>query len=189
MKTSNNILKLTLSVFFMATTIVVANNNDPIKKESKKASAEVVNLESTVELNREYISEVHLNSTREEEKYLSGIVSAYDIRNSEQFQVNKNITLIDSREKEYDLKMHFKSENGYAIAHYGDDGKIVAVQKRFKNIELPAEIQEELAENYEGWKVVKNRYDVSYEVGQEVEKSYVLNMKNGKEKKKIRMKG
>ena len=97
--------------------------------------------------------------------------------------------MINSREKEYDLKMHFKSENGYAIASYDDNGKIMEVQKRFKNVELPESVQAHVNENYEGWKIVKNRYNVSYETGQEVEKSYVLNLKNGKEKKKITVKG
>lgn len=178
MKTNTNFLKITLGVFLMTTAIAFANNNDPIKKDADKPTTEVTSIKSPLELNSDYVAVVHENSSRDEVRYFSTIISEYDVRQSEDYNAQKN-----------DYTVDFKSKEGFARAAYDDNGRVVSVRKTFKNVMLPADIQQHVSQEYEGYEIVKNKYLVSYNLGEDVEKTYVLNLKNGKEKKKIRVNG
>ena len=63
------------------------------------------------------------------------------------------------------------------------------MKKYLKNVSTPNDISDYVSENYEGWKIVDNKYKETYDIGGDVEKSYVLTLNQGKEKKKIRVKG
>ncbi|MBT8297104.1 MAG: hypothetical protein KJO52_02135, partial [Maribacter sp.] len=71
---------------------------------------------------------------------------------------------------------------------YNEEGSIIKVQKYLKNVRIPIDIQKQVSEKYGDWLIVQTKYNVSYEVGNDVEKSYVLTLKNESGKKKIRMK-
>jgi len=177
MKTTKNYFKITLGVFLLTTVIAFANNNDPIVKEKENATAEVIIPDSPLEWNREYVTEVHENSSQYDAKSLSGKISEWDVRNSAKFDASKGR-----------FTVNFKSNKGYAKVTYNDEGSIIKVQKYLKNVRIPVEIHKLVSEKYGDWLIVKNKYNVSYEVGDNVEKSYVLTLQNGSEKKKIRMK-
>jgi hypothetical protein len=178
MKTNTNFLKITLGVFLMTTAIAFANNNDPINKDSEKSATEVASLKSPLELNSDYVAVVHESSSRDEVRYFSTIISEYDVRESDDY---------NAQEKDYTVD--FKSKEGFARASYDDNGRVVSVKKTFKNVMIPAEIQQHVSQEYQGFEIVKNKYMVSYNLGEDVEKTYILNLKNGKEKKKIRVNG
>lgn len=162
----------------MTTTIVFANNNDPIKKNKKNSTAEVAELKRPSELNSDYVVVVHENASQKEAKYFSAIISEYDVRQSEGF---------DARDKDFTVR--WKSSKGFAVASFDDDGRVINVKKVLKNIALPDYIYKHVSENYEGFEIVKNKYTVSYNLGEEVDKTYVVKLNNGKEKVKIRVHG
>lgn len=168
MKNKNNFLKTALGVFLMTTAFTFANNTDPLEMK-----------ESPSELNKEYIKVVHENSAQDEAKFLSGIISEYDVRSSEGFDSS-----IDDK-----FMVVFKSNKGYARVAYDNKGRIINVKKYLKNVSTPNDISDYVSENYEGWKIVDNKYKETYDIGGDVEKSYVLTLNQGKEKKKIRVKG
>ncbi len=178
MKTNKNFLKITLGVFLMTTVIAFANNNDPIKKNKKNASAEVAIVESPLELNKEYVTAVHEKSSQKEAEFLSGIISEWDVRTSPKF---------DARRGEFTTV--FQSNKGMAEVTYDNEGRVITVEKRLKNVELPNQISQIMAKRYEDWVIVQNDYKVSYELGSDVQKTYVLTIQHGEEKKRIRVKG
>ncbi|MGI9531511.1 hypothetical protein [Lutimonas sp.] len=178
MKTNKNFLKITLGVFLMTTVIAFANNNDPIKKSKKSATVEMAILESPIELNKEYITLVHENSSQKEAEFLSGIISEWDVRTSPKFDARKN-----------EFTTVFKSNKGMAEVTYDSEGRVVNVEKRLKNVILPTQISQLMAKRYEDWVIVGNQYNVSYNYGSDVEKTYVLTIQYGTEKKRIRVKG
>lgn len=178
METYKNIIKLTLGVFLFSSVIVFANSNDPIKKTKEKTSKEMVSIVSPLELNNEYISNVYDNASQKEEKFLSNIIAQYDVKNSSQFEGRRK-----------DFTTIFKTNKGLAEVTYDNEGRVIAVEKRLKNVMLPTQIQQVVFKRYENWTIVNNEYNVSYKQGDEVKKSYIITVQNGNEKKRIRVNG
>ena len=83
----------------------------------------------------------------------------------------------------------FKSNKGVAEVTYDNEGRVIAVEKRLKNVTLPTQIQKIVYKRYDDWTIVQNKYNVSYKQGSEVEKSYVITIQKGNEKKRIRVNG
>ena len=176
MKTNKYSLKITLGVFLLSTVIAFANNNDPIKKEKDKDKTEITPVESTIDLNEEYLTEVHENAAQEEVKFLSGIVAKYDVRNSSKFE---------SRREPF--KTVFKSNKGFAEVTYDNQGRVVRVEKRLKDVVLPSQITKVVFKRYQDWTIVQNKFRMSYKQGADVKKTYELTIKKGNETKRIRV--
>lgn len=178
MKINKNILKITLGVFLLTSVIAFANNNDPIKKKKEKANSERISVANPMELNKEYLTNVHETASQKEAKFLSTIISQYDVKQSPQFEARReSFTTI------------FKSNKGMAEVTYDSEGRVIAVEKRLKNVILPTQIQQVVFKRYEDWVIVQNKYNVSFKQGSEVEKSYLVTIKKGNEKKIIRVNG
>jgi len=178
MKTKKILSTLTLGVLMFTTVNTLANNNDPIKKDKKKENKEMAEVATPMELNKEYLVIVHENSSQDEAKFLSNIISKYDVKKSPLFEARrKSFTTV------------FKSNKGMAEVEYDREGRVIAVEKRLKNVQLPTQIQKIVYKRYENWVIVKNRYNVSYKQGFDVQKSYVITIRNGKESKVIRVNG
>jgi len=178
MKTNKNILKITLGVFLMTSVIAFSKNNDPVKKKKDKANSEIVSDVSPLELNKEYLTNVHENATQKEAKFLSNIISEYDVKQSPEFEARReSFTTI------------FRSNKGVAEVTYDNKGRVIAVEKRLRDVMLPAQIQKVVFKRYENWTIVQNKYNVSYKEGFDVEKSYVITIQQGNEKKRIRVNG
>ena len=176
MKTENFISKMALGVLFLSATFTFANNNDPIKKDKTKDNREMSVIETPMELNREYLTNVYESSSQDEAKFLSNIIAQYDVKKSPLFEARrKSFTTV------------FKSNKGLAEVDYDNEGRVVAVEKRLKNVILPAQIQKVVYKRYENWIIVKNRYNVSYKQGEDVKKSYLITIRKGKESKVIRV--
>ena len=178
MKTNKKFLKITLGVFSLATVITFANNNDPIKNKKEKANSEIVSVASPIELNKEYLAYVHENALPKEAKFLSSIISQYDVKQSPQFEARREF-----------FTTIFKSNKGVAEVTYDNEGRVIAVDKRLKNVILPAQVQKIVFKGYENWIIVQNKYNVSFKQGSEVEKSYLVTIQKGNEKKLIRVNG
>ena len=176
MKTNKYSLKITLGVFLLSTVIAFANNNDPIKKEKDKDKTEMAPVESTIDLNEEYLTEVHENAAQEEVKFLSGIVAKYDVRNSSKFEAKRK-----------PFKTIFKSNKGFAEVTYDNLGRVIAVEKRLKDVALPSQISKVVYKRHQDWTIVKNKFSMSYKQGSDVEKTYELTLVKGNEKKKIKI--
>ncbi len=176
MKTNKNILKITLGVFLLSSTMTFANNNDPIVKEKEKDKTEIAPVESAIELNKEYLEVVHENASQEEVEFLSQIISEWDVRESPKFEArNKPFVAI------------FKSNKGFAEVKYDSQGSVIAAEKRLNNVVLPSQIQKLVFQRYQDWTIVQNKFKMSYKEGFDVKKTYEITILKGDEKKIIRM--
>lgn len=178
MKTKTNSLKITLAVFLLSTVFAFASNNDPIKKEKKKDRSEMTTVATPMELNKEYLTEVHDSALQEEVKYLSGIVANYDVKESSKFESrNQPFTTV------------FKSNKGFAEVTYDSQGRVMAAEKRLKNVALPSQIVKLVYKRYEDWTIVENKYTMSYKQGFDVQKTYELTIMRGEEMKRVKVRG
>ena len=178
MKTIINISKIALGLFLISTLNANANSNEPPKKKKSKIETEAMIIKTPLEVNEEYVTAVYNNSSQTEATYLSGVIAQWDARESSKF---------DSRNKPFTTV--FKSNKGFAEVTYNNNGEVLAAEKRFKNVTLPTQISKLVAKRYEDWVIVQNKYSVSYEQGKEVEKTYVLTLRKGKEKKTVKVNG
>ena len=178
MKTNINILKLTAIFFLATTTIVIANNNDPIKNDRDKSKTIDVAVLTPMELNNEYVNAIFEETKQNEADFLTGIIAQWDARESSKF---------DSRNKPFTTV--FKSNKGFAEVTYDQKGLIVSAEKRFKNVELPEQLTLLIAKRHKDWVMVQNKYNVSYEAGSDVKSFYYITLRKGNEKKVIRMNG
>lgn len=176
MKTNKKLVNVTLGILFLSSMTVFANNMDPIKKMNDNDNPKVVADETPMELNEDYLNEVHKNASQDEAEFLSGIVAEWDVRQVPEFNVrNKPFTTV------------FKSNKGLAEVTYDRQGRVISAQKRFNNVVLPEQVKLIIFKRYEDWVIVKNRYYVSYELGSDVDKMYMITVQHGDKKKVIKV--
>ena len=99
-----------------------------------------------------------------------------------------DITKEEYYNDEYDsYNVSFYIPEGYAVATYDKDGKLLRTIERYKNVKLPLAVSEALVERFPKWTVDKDIYKVSYsEPNWESKKTYKLKLSNGE--KTIRVK-
>jgi hypothetical protein len=145
-----------------------------LKKEKEKT--EIAPVETSAELNEEYLTDVHENAYQEEVKFLTGIIAEWNVRESSKFEARrKPFTTV------------FKSNKGIAKITYDSQGRVSRVEKKLENVVLPSQITKVVFKRYEDWTIVKNKFSLSYKEGQDVEKTYELTLVKGDEKKKIKI--
>ena len=181
MKYNVSIKNLTLGVILFSTVTMVANNEEPIKVETKKIKTESIKIEplkieTLAERNEEFVEVVVNKSSQKEAEFLAEIIANWDVSESTKFDArNKPFTTI------------FKSNKGIAEVTYDSKGLVVAADQRLKNVVLPSQLVQLVSKRYEGWVIVNNKYLVTYKKGNKVEKTYQLVIQKGTEKKIIRM--
>jgi len=101
-----------------------------------------------------------------------------------QFDITKEEYYSD----EYDsYTVSFYIPKGYAVATYGEDGKLLRTIERYKNVKLPLAVSKALVERFPNWTVDKDIYRVSYsEPKWESKKTYKLKLTNGKKAIKVK---
>jgi len=123
-------------------------------------------------------------------KYLNSV-------NSE--DVDISVDLLEQKVANYDLKnadvyvdeyklynVSFYIPDGYILAAYDGEGKIIRTIEKFKNSKLPSSVMSSVNDKYPGWAVSKNVYKVNYSQTQGVKKRYKFILDNGV--KRIRVK-
>ena len=172
MKNMRILNKSILGIFFLSTFISFGNNSTSIKVKEEDSTSEIQKIDSISEWNKEYVIAVHKKSTQRESKFLSGIISEWDIRKVPDFGT-----------KEDDYTVVFVTTKGEAEVIYDYEGRIINVKKHLKNIILPVEVYRTVSKKYKGWAIVQNKYKLSFTSGAEVLKSYVVTLEKGNRKK------
>jgi hypothetical protein len=83
--------------------------------------------------------------------------------------------------------MVFKTDKGTITTNYNWKGEVLSSEEKFRNIALPANLVRSALKDYEGWKVVRTNYNVSYTKGSNARKIYTIQITDGKKKKKVSM--
>lgn len=153
-------------------------------------SQEVIQLEET-ELTFTPTAEVVF------EDYSNGIIKVKE-NFAKQFQDNAIKFLVDnfdihrfireSDEEFNEIKVTVKSSNGTLYATYDKNGELVNTFQKFKDVPLPSDIRNQLfASHGMGWEMLKNRYIASGKEDNIDNESYVVYMKNGNKKDKLKI--
>ncbi len=88
------------------------------------------------------------------------------------------------------FEVSFVIPEGRIVAEYAKDGKIIRTIERFKNIELPRSIVDEVAERYPDWTIAEDAYKVDYYGESEIaKKQYKLKLEKDKSRKTIKFNG
>jgi hypothetical protein len=97
----------------------------------------------------------------------------------------RNSSKFESRREPF--KTVFKSNKGFAEVTYDNLGRVIAVEKRLKDVVLPSQITKVVFKRYQDWTIVQNKFRMSYKQGTDVKKTYELTIKKGNETKRIRV--
>lgn len=171
-------LKRLLPVILLFSFVVSVAQVDPEKKiEEQDSITSNQKNDGVLKRNMEYVMAVHNKSTQVESKFLSSIISEWDIRKVPDFGL-----------KEDDYTVVFITTKGEAEVIYDDKGRIINVKKHLKNIILPVEVYKTISNKFKGWAIVQNKYKLSFKLGAEVLKTYVVTLEKGNRKKVFQVK-
>jgi len=81
----------------------------------------------------------------------------------------------------------FYIPDGKIAALYDEDGNILKTIERFKNVQLPEEVQNAIAQRFPKWEIVKDVYEVKYTVKSGANKVYKMKLKNGEETIRVKL--
>jgi hypothetical protein len=100
-----------------------------------------------------------------------------------------DVTKEEYYDDEYDgYRVSFYIPEGYAIASYDNDGKLIKTIERYKNVKLPLTVNKALVKRFPNWKLDKDIYKVNYsEKNWESKKIYKLKLTNGKKTIRVKM--
>ena len=122
--------------------------------------------------NYTYLNKVFDNDTPLRVRQLEVEAAKYSVKNADVY---------DSSFKEYEVE--FKQTNGRILAIYDKDGEIISCSEKFSNVKLPEEVRSNIFKDFNGWKLHKDSYSVSYIKGLDVKKIYKVQLRKGKQKK------
>ncbi|MDG1729484.1 MAG: nicotinate-nucleotide adenylyltransferase [Algibacter sp.] len=123
-----------------------------------------------------YLFEVVDDNIDQNVKNLQTALAKFDVRKEEYYS------------DDYDnYSVTFRIPEGYAIAAYDEDGKLIRTIERYKNVKLPLAVSQALAERFPNWAVDKDIYKVSYsEAEWDSKKIYKLKLTNGEETVRVK---
>lgn len=91
------------------------------------------------------------------------------------YETNKDDVYDDEYEN---YKVSFHIPEGKVVAAYDKDGKILRTIEKYKNVRLPLEVLQSIAERFPNWAVVEDVYLVNYHCDKGVKKQYKIKIKN-----------
>lgn len=93
-----------------------------------------------------------------------------------------------SKDKNYDsYEVTFQSSNGYLKADFNDTGKLLVTRQNFKNVILPLGLRRDMHKKYEGWTLVKTKYNAKTKGDLLVKALYRVQLENGKQRQNLKI--
>ncbi len=138
----------------------INNENNEVKLEAVEISG----------YNLNYLEEVEEPDVSDNVSSLEKEAASFDVKSLDEF---------DGRKELYTVK--FIGTNGFLLADYDWNGKIVKTTERYRNISLPKNLIKSILNEYPQSQFLKVVYNVNYDVQKDVEKTYRIKiMNNGK---------
>jgi len=126
---------------------------------------EVALEEAEVLFNFKYLNAIGHRNAAVPVKLLTKKAASFDLEYS-------NCIKVDYEEQEYYVQ--FKIPKGEIIVVYDKGGEIVRTTEKFKDISLPLAVSNAIVDNYPGWKISSDIYQVAYVKDGELNKTYKL---------------
>ncbi|MCU0384762.1 MAG: nicotinate-nucleotide adenylyltransferase [Flavihumibacter sp.] len=125
--------------------------------------------------NYKYLKSIDYKGAAEPIKLLERQVAAYDVKSSEYY---------DDEYDTYAIRFHLP--NGFILAVYDQDGKIIRTAERFNDVALPVAVQNAIGERYPKWAITKDVYVVKYGNEEGAKKEYKIVLENGSKRLRIK---
>lgn len=84
-------------------------------------------------------------------------------------------------------EVSFYIPDGKIAALYDEEGNILKTIERFKNVQLPEDIQMAVNKRYPQWEIVKDVYQVTFTKKNGARKVYKMKLRNGLETVRVKM--
>jgi hypothetical protein len=140
-------------------------------------------------LQTEQINEVFIVATNY--KYIDKTSAenvAIPVKELQRKAATYNIKNLDIYEDDYDYyEVSFVIPDGWILASYDRDGKILRTAEKYKEVDLPTPVLQSVSMRYPNWNVTKNIYRVFYHETDGVKKQYKLTLENGDQRMKIKV--
>lgn len=102
------------------------------------------------------------------------------------FDIQTFIELV-RKENVESYHVSFRSRKGSFTAEFDEEGKLIETSQKFRNTRLPREISQQLYREYKGWTIAKNVHLASGKHGKLDSSVYLVTMKNGNKKEKLKI--
>lgn len=129
-------------------------------------------------LNQEYLTSVQESLSPLDAKFLEGIVSQWDAQSAAQF---------DGRNELFTTQ--FNSNKGSVEVSYDNKGTIIKTKEVYRDIAIPIQLKKVIYHRYKDWNIVQSKYYVTYTKDSALKKHFEITIKNGDQKKRIKIKG
>ncbi len=123
-----------------------------------------------------YLSAVDNREVAQPVKLLERNVAMFDIKNSEFYN------------DEYDeYIISFYIPNGYILATYNKDGKLIRTAERYKNVAIPKTVAQALVKKYPQWAIPKDVYLVTYQEDAGATKIWKIVLRKGDKRLRVKV--
>ena len=103
------------------------------------------------------------------------------------FDFNNFISALPNASEFDEFVVTFNSEKGYLEAIYTNEGKLVQTLQKFNDKVLPLDLRRHVFTNYQGWKMISNKYVASGKSDKIDKEYYKIKMDNGGKTKSIKV--
>jgi hypothetical protein len=125
--------------------------------------------------NYKYLKSVNSKDAAQPVNLLERKAAAYNVKNSEYYE--------DDYEN---YSITFYLPEGYILAVYDKDGKIIRTAERFKDVDLPLAVRKAIADKYPNWIITKDVYMVNYNEEKDLVKYYKIMLRSGDQNMRIK---
>lgn len=130
---------------------------------------------TVVARNYKYLRSVDNKEAAQPVKLLERKAAGFDVKNSEFY------------EEDYaNYYITFFLPEGYILATYDQDGRLLQTAEKFKNITLPPAVKNAVVKRYPNWSISKDIFLVKYENTTGANKVYKMILKNGKKQLRVK---
>ncbi len=127
-------------------------------------------------VNYKYLNSANFKEEAEPVRRLQLEAAAFDLQNSEFYQ------------DEYDYYyVSFFIPEGKILASYDKEGNLLRTAEKFKNVNLPKEVRDSVAERFPQWTISEDVYLVNYHEEKGITKRYKLLLENGNKRMRIKI--
>lgn len=122
-----------------------------------------------------YLRSVDNKEASQAVKLLERKAASYDVKNSEFYD--------EDYENYY---ITFYLPDGYVLATYDANGKLLQTAERFKNTLLPSAVRTAVATRYPNWAITQDTYLIKYDHDNGAKKKYKMTLQNGDKRLKVK---
>ena len=132
-------------------------------------TTKVTSFEKNTDLlvHKKYLEEISSDNLPLSAIYLQKKLSQFELKDSEGFNNGLNETQIE-----------FNSNDDEIVASFNQEGILISTKEKYYNVNLPANIEAHLLQDYNGWKMIDTRFFVKYKKDKAPLKYYIVRIEN-----------